>query len=164
MVNTIIGLICIEALLMVSALISAFWTGMRPSEASLSYHMGLGIGAAVLACLIHCISMFYFVGTRKDMRSLIRENHLDPSPLERNRRNLIRVHTFATLSCVLIVMGAALGGPTERGIVSPIVHSLVIYIALAWNGVTFQTEIKALTENGRLIRAINHTIEKLATA
>lgn len=162
MANTIIGLIFIEALLMTAAVVSAFMASVQRTDASLSLHMGLGIGAAVLACLIHCISMFYFVGTRKDMRAAIRENRLDPSPLESNRRNLIKVHTSATFSCLLVVIGAALGGPTERGLISPLVHALVIYLALLLNAMTFRFEIRALSENGKLIRAINHTIDKLA--
>ena len=158
-------LIVIDALLLFGTAAAGLLLDGR--EAMMS-HFILGLTAACTTCFIHCLVMFYLIGTGKDVRDAV-EDHEELFakyvPLTRALKR--RVFPFACLAVASIVLAALLGGEVHsriivadgslrlRGVAGWWVHGSVVAVALLLNGYAFWAEWHAARANRGAIEAIN---------
>jgi hypothetical protein len=78
-------------------------------------HIWLGVASALVAVLVNCISVTYFIGTSRWCREVVEAYDLDWSYADRSRRLKRRSFPFAVLGMLTIVGMVALGGAADPG-------------------------------------------------
>jgi hypothetical protein len=147
------ALLTLATLAVLSMLAAAVLGFLAPaSERMPLYHLLAGLFAALFTTFIHCMVMFYFIGTSK----VIREAAADLGSKERDyvketRRLAAVVHPFATLAIAVTMAGTFLGGAVRAGLVPPWVHLVGIAAALGVNLWVFAKEQRAAVVNSTLI-------------
>ncbi len=134
-------------------------------------HFTLGLGTSIFTCFIHCLSMFYLIGTGKDVRDAVEEHPALAQkyvPLTRELKR--RVFPLACLASALIILTALMGGEVHSRIIRPDgsvllrdvpgwwVHAVVVVFALVANALAFRAEVRAAVDNRRAIEEINRTL------
>ena len=163
--------------LILSDVVLLGWTaaaglGLDPAvdsvRGNLMRHWTLGLGSTVLTCFIHCLVMFYLIGSGKDIREAVED---DPALLARwvpeTKRLKKRTFPAATFAILLMIVAALAGGEVHSRVIRPDgppfirqvggwwVHGAIVAVALLVNLWAFWAEIGAARTNRRMIRDIN---------
>lgn len=161
MALVLLGLIGIDAFLLSVTihqglrLFFADWTALHP-------HILWGLFAILFTCLIHSMSIFYFVGTGKDVANAIRD-HADLK--ERYGARLAEfkweVHPYATFASIFMIAVGALGAASHySGAVPAWIHFAAAMLSLVLNAVAFFKEYAAIHENRGILAAIDKALYK----
>lgn len=127
--------------------------------AALTPHILWGLFATVFTCFIHCMCMFYLVGTGKDVQQGIAKHpDLQEKYLKRIRDFKWEVHPYATFASVFMIAAAALGGAVHVGFAPRWVHFAVVMLALVFNVITFFKEYVTIHENRAVLIAVGRAL------
>ena len=155
------------AILSVASMLAAAVVGFiaTASDRMPLYHLLLGLFASLFTTFIHCMVMFYFIGTSK----VIREAAADLGTKERDyvretRRLAASVHPLATLAIAVTIVGTLLGGAVRAGLVPSWVHLLGIAGALGVNVWVFSKQQRAAVVNSALIAELEAFYARKAKA
>lgn len=130
------------------------------SAAAFRSHFLYGMVATLLAIFSQTMTIFYFLGTGKQIKELCLEHQLD---IDLVRRALhFRSKALPALAVAMLVLMAAaiLGGGARTRAVPLAVHSALAYLAMAANFVAFFKSSRYLVANAILIDEIIQLIEK----
>ena len=136
-------------------------------------HIWLGVASSLVAVLVNCISVTYFIGTSRWCREVVEAYGLDWELAERSRRLKRRSFPFAVLGMLTIVGIVALGGAADPGgsagnaarwVMPHVVAALLGVVVVA---VAFYLQAKAVGANFQIIEIIlaeTQRIRSLPTA
>jgi hypothetical protein len=125
------------------------------------YHLFIGLFASLLTTFIHCMVIFYFIGTAKVIREAAAEMGAKDRDYARETRRLAaKVHPLATLAIGVTLVGTLLGGAVRGGLVSPTVHLVGVVVLLAANLWVFRAEHRAARINSGLIDDLETTFAR----
>lgn len=135
-----------------AALIGAGAVGYaaHADPARFSAHFLLGLVAALLGVFGHAMTMFYFIGTGKAIKDVVRERGLDAGLLAETRRQNARASMWATGAIACLMCQFILGGGVHTGAVPRIVHEATFYLTLAVSGLAAAAEIRLLAQQNLL--------------
>jgi len=130
-------------------------------------HVWLGVATALVAVLVNCISMTYFIGTSRWCREVVEAYGLDEELAERSRRLKRRSFPFAFLGMLTVVAIVALGGAADPG-GSPataanwvLPHFVAALIGIVVIAAAFYVQVTAVGANFEVIQTILAETERL---
>ncbi len=153
-----LGLIGIDAFL----LSVAVHLGLRcflGDYAALNGHILWGLFAAFFTCFIHCMTMFYLVGTGKDVQRAIRDHpDLQQKYLARLRDFKWDVHPYATFASIFMIAAASLGAAVHTGQIPRWTHFSAVLLALVFNVLTFFKEYITVHKNRMILAEVGQAL------
>lgn len=139
-------------------LLSLFWgfSGTIWYENGLIIHPHLyaGLFSVIITCTIHCVVMFYFIGTGRILKDALLEKY--PTYFESEIRNFIRasksgIFSWGTLSILAMLTAGILGGAVSAGKISGLVHLLAMAIATFVTIKSFVLTLKFTKQNAKIM-------------
>lgn len=115
---------------------------------ALNAHILWSLFAIFFTCFIHCMAMFYLVGTGKDVQKAIAGHpDLQEKYAKRLRDFKWDVHPYATFASVFMIVVGALGAAVHTGHIPRWTHFAAVLVALVFNVVTFFKEYVTVHKN-----------------
>lgn len=125
----------------VSYIVTMVYGYLAVSDSSYaSIHMAIGLPAALITILTHCIAMFYFIGTGKTLKEAVAEHNLSSTYNEQSRKIKMVTSPLQTFTPLAVVLMVCLGGASSVGKAPILYHHILVWVALAlhlWT--SFQT-------------------------
>jgi hypothetical protein len=168
------------AILNAAALLAAFGLGIvfmqerqvgteAPAEhqplgaTSFTAHMIVGLAAAILTLLVHCIIFTYFLGTGRWVKEVARAYALPDAELPKRTREFKRTvfppALFAMLSVIAAVASGA-GAQTSTVSLWSLSHPVFTVLALLINAWAYLVEYRIISANGVVMDQVMLEVEK----
>jgi hypothetical protein len=133
--------------------------GLRVAgSADIWRHISFGIFSTMVTLLAHSMMMFYLIGKGKAVKDAMAEGQLTGDQYRRIAAARKPVFSIATLAMAVTMTTAILGASVDTGVLSPIVHAMIAYGAIACNLAALRTEIAALNESARIVEEVNRLL------
>lgn len=141
-------------------LVVAFIFGYLTSvnHAYFQYHFMFALPASLLAVFAHCMTMFYFIGTGKQIKDICKEHDLNRSFVNRTRQFKSKSFPYMTGAIALTMAVTVVGGGVLSRAVPSVIHTALAYLALLFNFATLVVELKYLAANNILLDEISQSI------
>lgn len=139
-------------------------------SADVNRHYLLGLLVSMYTCFIHCLVLFYLIGTGKDVREAV-EDHSDLKAeyFPWTNRQKRRAFPPACFALALMVFATLMGGEVHsrllvgltdgqlplRGIPMWWIHLVAVVAAIAASGYAFFVELAVVRDNRDAIDRIN---------
>jgi hypothetical protein len=137
----------------------------RPESSLFLAHFLLGLFAAVVTLLVHCIIFTYFLGTGRWVKEVKLAYDLPDEPLPRRTRELKRKTFPPALAAMLVTIAAAAAGAgAQLQEWSWGVHAGLAAAALAVNLWAFRVEYQNVHVNAGIIAAVLEKVDRLRAA
>ena len=122
-----------------------------PADAGMPTHIVAALVAILLVMFAHTWLLLYLLGTGRMIRDAVREGGLDAALLAESRR-LRRVCYACLVAAAALVMATFLvGGAVAGKGMTPWVHHLLAWVAIAVQGFALWIEWRTLAANERLM-------------
>ena len=113
----------------------------------------------MVTLLAHSMMMFYLIGKGKAVKDAMRENGVTGDYFRRIAAARKPVFSIGTLAMAVTMIAAIMGASVDTGVLSPMVHAMIAYGAIACNLAAVKIEIAALTESGRIVDEVNRLLD-----
>lgn len=124
-------------------------------------HLLHGFCAVSLVCFVHCLAIFYFIGTGKDIKEGAAPlGDLAQEARRRVRSAQARVHPVATFTILLTVWAAVSGAMVFAGRLPSWVHFGSVMVAFLANLLAIPIEFGAMRANLELIRLVDGEVRR----
>lgn len=134
----------------------------HPEDATYWYHFLLGLFAALLTLLVHCIIFTYFLGTGRWVKEVTLAYGLPDEPLHKQTRELKRrVFPPALFAMLIAIATAAAGAAAHVGVWPWLVHATCACLTLAINGWAFVVEYRCLCANVAVLDAVYREVDRV---
>lgn len=117
----------------------------------LSDHFLFALFATLVAVLAQCMSMFYFIGTGKQVKDLLRSHPQAEPFIEQTRAFKSRVFPAATLAMACTMAAWIVGGGVDTRVLPVWLHTSLALLALLTNIVAFVREASCMSQNNILL-------------
>jgi hypothetical protein len=121
------------------------------SRATGNPHIAFALFATFVAVLAQCMSIFYFIGTAKQVKDLMADHPRQGEFIQRTRRFKTRVFPPATWAIVFTMAAFIIGGAVHTGALPTWIHTALSGIALAFNVYALVREIQFMSRNNILL-------------
>ena len=129
----------------------------------LSDHFVFALFATLVAILAHCMSMFYFIGTGKQIKDLV-ASHPDGSAfIARTREFKQKVFLPATLAMAFTMAAWIVGGGVDTRVLPVWIHTVLALAALGTNIFAFVREVICMSQNNILLDEVASQVGDAAT-
>jgi len=118
-------------------------------------HFHLALVATLLGIFGHAMTMFYFIGTGKAIKDVVRENNLDRGILAETRSQNMRASSWGTLATVVLMAQFILGGGVHTHAIPRGIHEVGFFLAIVVSGAATLLEIRLLSEQNALADRVN---------
>lgn len=122
---------------------------------NVSRHISYGIFSTMVTLLAHSMMMFYLIGKGKAVKDAMAENSLTGNYYRRIAAARKTAFSIGTLAMAVTMVTAILGASVDTHVLSPVVHAMIAYGAIACNVAAARVEISALTESSRIVDEVN---------
>lgn len=119
--------------------------------AGLADHFIFALFATLIAVLAQCMSMFYFIGTGKQVKDLMKSDPEAPAFVERTRAFKSSVFPAATLAIACTMAAWIVGGGVDTRVLPVWLHTSLALLALATNIFAFWRELTCMSKNNVLL-------------
>jgi hypothetical protein len=126
--------------------------------AAISRHITFGIFSTMIVLLAHSMMMFYLIGKGKAVKDAMAEGGLTGDQYRRIAAARKPVFSIATLAMLATMVTALAGASVDTGVLPPIIHAWVAYLALAANVWALRVELNALGESRRAVDEVNRLL------
>jgi hypothetical protein len=166
MTRIFVGLAFVDALLLAGAFgvgLGSWYSGSADSGAvTYLIHFRLGLSAAILTLLVHCLIFTYFLGTGRWIKEVGIAYHLPDEPLPKMTRELKRWTFPPALAAMLITIAASAAGAGVQLREWPwYVHGSLAFAALVANLAAFVIEYRNVRTNGMIIDKVLVEVERI---
>jgi hypothetical protein len=136
---------------------SAFW-----NHDFYLVHFNLGLFAAILTLLVHCLIFTYFLGTGRWVKEVALAYGMPDRPWPKLTRELKR-QTFppALFAMLVIIAASAAGAGVQVGVWSWLIHAGLALVTLAVNFWAFVVEYRNVGVNAGAIEAVLAEVDRL---
>lgn len=158
---------------MASALLTTVFVGLAVQGVSIYYgyqiphrsgsfgkHFSMALASTFLLSLGHSMTMFFFIGTGKHIKELVKEHGLR---LEIVQETILYKNKLFPIMMVAIALTLAqfiLGGGTHTRVMAPWIHHILAWLTFASNAYCFLLEVKYLVSNSRLMNSVYRTVDR----
>jgi hypothetical protein len=136
------------------------FTMNRP--AGLSQHFLFGFFATFLVALAQSMTMFYFIGTGKQVKDLVSKRPGTNDFIRRTKVFKAKVFPPATWAILFTMATMILGGGVHTRVIPPYIHALLGAAALYFNIVAFWREAKYMIEHNMLMQELERSLQVTA--
>jgi hypothetical protein len=117
----------------------------------LSDHFLFALFATFVAVLAQCMSMFYFIGTGKQIKDLLGSHPQAEAFIERTRQFKNTVFPAATMAMACTMAAWIVGGGVDTRVLPVWLHTLLALSALVANVVALVREFRCMSQNNVLL-------------
>ena len=117
----------------------------------LQQHFLFALFATFVAILAQCMSMFYFIGTAKQVKDLMASHPEASDFILRTRQFKSRVFPPATVAILFTMAAWIVGGGVDTRVIPVWIHTTLAVLALATNGFAFLRELQYMAKNNILL-------------
>src|SRR5262245_18677199 len=153
----VLALLTTTLLSIICFIITSVMGFMMAGRAGLGQHFLFGFFTTFLVALVQSMTMFYFIGTGKQVKDLVAK---DPNGNEFIRRTKVfkaKVFPPATWAILFTMATMILGGGVDTSVwwTPPLLHGFLAAVALYFNGVAFWREAKYMIQNNLLMDEVD---------
>ena len=138
-------------------LVTTAFFGLRGLD--ISRHISYGIFSTLITLFGHSMMMFYLIGKGKSVKDAMAEHHLTGDFHRRIAAARKPVFSIGTLAMAVTMVAAIIGASVDTGVLPPIVHAMIAYLAIVCNLAAAKVEISALTASSRIVNEVNRQIQ-----
>lgn len=126
------------------------------------FHFILGLSAAIITLLVHCLIFTYFLGTGRWVKEVAIAYKLPDEPLPRETRELKR-RTFppALFAMLIVIATSAAGAGAQLKDWPWHVHALLAIASLAINLWAFSVEYRNVRANALVIENVLREVDRI---
>jgi hypothetical protein len=139
-----------------AGLVAAAIYGLRGVD--VSRHVSFGIFSTMVILLAHSMMMFYLIGKGKAVKDAMAEHGVTGDYYRRIAAARKPVFSIATFAMAATMVAAILGASVDTGKLTPIVHAMIAYGAIACNLAAMKIEIDALSASARVVDEVNRQV------
>lgn len=114
-------------------------------------HFLFALFTTFVAVLAQCMSIFYFIGTAKQVKDLMADHPRQGEFVQRTRHFKSRVFPPATWAIVFTMAAFIIGAGVDTRVVPTWIHTLLALLALGFNVYAIVREIQFMSRNNVLI-------------
>ena len=141
-----------SSLMGIAGLTVAFYMGFAmDGRIGLQQHFLFAMFATFVAILAQCMSMFYFIGTGKQVKDLVGSRPQARDFIQRTREFKSRVFPHATWAIVFTMSAWIVGGGVDTRVIPVWVHTVLAVLALSTNVLAFIREFQYMARNNILL-------------
>jgi hypothetical protein len=120
----------------------------------LAQHSLFGFFTTFLVTLAQSMTMFYFIGTGKQVKELAANLPARTELIQRTRMFKAKVFPPATWAILFTMATMILGGGVDTRVIPSWVHSVLAAISLYYNAIAFWREAKYMVEHNMLMEEL----------
>lgn len=150
-----------SALISIVCFIVTLLMGFTVMKTPLAQHVLFGIFTTFLVTLTQSMTMFYFIGTGKQVKDLAASLSAGPQLVQRTRIFKAKVFPPALWAMLFTMATMIIGGGVHTRVpwTPPLLHALLAAIALYFNIVAFWNEAKYMIENNMLMEELDRLLQ-----
>jgi hypothetical protein len=158
---------------MASALLTAVLLGVVTQAASMYYgylvpvrpgafgkHFSLALASTILLSLAHSMTMFFFIGTGKQIKELVKEHARRQSIVQETILYKNKLFPIMMVAIILTMAQFILGGGTHTRVIPGWIHHVLGWLAFGSNVYCFLLEAKYLAFNSRLMNTVYDSVDR----
>lgn len=128
-------------------------------RAGLSQHFLFGFFTTFLVSFSQSMTMFYFIGTGKQVKDLVANQPPGTNFVQRTKAFKARVFPPATWAILFTMATMIIGGGVDTRVIPTFVHTLLAIISLYYNVVAFWREAKHMIEHNILMEELDRYLQ-----
>ena len=150
-----------SALLSIVCLIATLLMGFMVIKTSLAQHVLFGFFTTFLVTLTQSMTMFYFIGTGKQVKDLVTALPSGPQFIQRTKVFKAKVFPPALWAMLFTMATMIIGGGVHTHVswTPPILHAFLAAAALYFNIVAFWKEAKYMIEHNILMEELDRLLQ-----
>jgi len=148
------------ALLSIICFITTILMGFMVLETTLAQHVLFGFFTTFLVTLTQSMTMFYFIGTGKQIKDLVAALPAGPGLIQRTKVFKAKVFPPALWAMLFTMATMIIGGGVHTRVAwtPPILHTALAAVSLYYNIVAFWKEAKYMIENNKVLEEVDRLI------
>ena len=150
----VLGLLTASFLSIVCFIIAAVVGFTMGSGSGIQEHFLFGFFATFLVTLSQSMTMFYFIGTGKQVKDLVANGPMAQEFIPRTKRFKARFFPPALWAMLFTMATMIIGGGVHTRVIPPIVHGLLAAAAFYYNLVAFWRGAKHMIEHNLLMEEL----------
>jgi hypothetical protein len=149
------------ALLSIVCFITTLLMGFMVVKTTLAQHVLFGFFTTFLVTLTQSMTMFYFIGTGKQIKDLVGSLAAGPELVQRTKVFKAKVFPPALWAMLFTMATMIIGGGVHTRVswTPPLLHAALAAISLYYNIVAFWKEAKYMFENNLLMEEVNRLLQ-----
>jgi hypothetical protein len=136
-----------------------FYGYLIPDKGAFGNHFLLALASTFLLSLAHSMTMFFFIGTGKQIKELAREHRLGPDAARETVIYKNRLFPPMMFAIVVTMAQFILGGGAHTGAIPVWIHHVLGWITLLSNVYCLVLETRYLVSNSRLMDSVFRAID-----
>jgi hypothetical protein len=146
----VLGLLT-ASLLSIVCFLTTMYIGITHGRADIAPHFLWGFFTTFLVTLAQSMTMFYFIGTGKQVKDLVAKDAMGADFIQRTKRFKARVFPPALWAMLFTMAAMIIGGGVHTRMIPPFVHLILSVAALYFILVAFWREAKYMIEHNMLM-------------
>ena len=138
----------ITTLLTIAALIATGVFGFLASPVHVAKHIFFALGTVVLGLFSQSMTMFFFIGTGKEIKEKSNEN---ADVVKKTRAFKAKVFPAATYAIAALMVTFIMGGGVASGKTPRWLHTTLSSVCLVLFARAYYVQLRAMDENARLM-------------
>jgi len=155
----VLALLTVSFVSIVCFIISAVMGFMIADRSGISQHFLFGFFTTFMVALAQSMTMFYFIGTGKQVKELVVNHPAGQEFVQRTKRFKARVFPPATWAILFTMATMILGGGVDTRVVPTFVHTILAAVSLYYNLVAFWREAKYMIEHNMLMEELDRLLQ-----
>ena len=150
-----------SALLSIIFFIATVLMGFSLINTTLAQHVLFGFFTTFLVTLTQSMTMFYFIGTGKQIKELVGGLPAGPGLVQRTKVFKAKVFPPALWAMLFTMATMIVGGGVHTRVAwtPPLLHTALAVVSLYFNIVAFWKEAKYMIENNMLMDEVNRLLQ-----
>jgi hypothetical protein len=144
--------------------ISVYLGIMGKGPTDLNWHIKFGFFATFLVTLSQSMTMFYFIGTGKQVKDIVIDHSITEGYVQRTKVFKARVFPPALWAMLLTMATFILGGGVHTKLIPPWVHLVLATAALFFNIQAFWRGAKYMMQHNMLWHELEKRLQSSAPA
>lgn len=150
-----------SVLLSIVCLIATLLMGFVVVNATMAQHVLLGFFTTFLVTLSQSMTMFYFIGTGKQIKDLVVGLPAGANLVQRTKVFKAKVFPPSLWAMLFTMATMIIGGGVHTRVAwtPPLLHAALAAVSLYFNVVAFWREAKYMLENNLLMEEVNRLLQ-----
>jgi len=154
----VLGLLT-TSLLSIVCFITTMYIGISHGRADIGPHFLWGFFTTFLVTLAQSMTMFYFIGTGKQVKDLVANDANKQDFIQRTKRFKARVFPPALWAMLFTMAAMIIGGGVHTRLIPPFVHLILAVAAFYFIVVAFWREAKYMIEHNMLMDELERRLQ-----
>ncbi|HEY6843932.1 MAG TPA: hypothetical protein VI391_07175 [Thermoanaerobaculia bacterium] len=141
----------ITTLLSIAGLIATGIAGFIAAPGHYAQHIFLALGTVVIGLFSQSMTMFFFIGTGKQMKDKVKGSEHEADVKRSTRAMAMRVSPAATYAMAMLMVTFIMGGGVSTGKTPRWLHLTEVVLTIALFARAYWVEIQAMQRNAELM-------------